>query len=140
MKLEWRLSHTLLGLVDELDAVLEELAGHVEDLLHLVRHCELFVLGIAKEKEVELALVKKNMESSLARRSGGLKEWLNGSRKLKEVAFGEAVTSSSTPHQMPHRLNALAFGCVGRELRWPVLFGKGGCIPDRAWCLFSTNC
>lgn len=36
----------LLGLVDELDAVLEKLAGHVEDLLHLVRHCELFVLGI----------------------------------------------------------------------------------------------
>lgn len=29
---------TLLRLVDELNAVLEELARHVEDLLHLVRH------------------------------------------------------------------------------------------------------
>ncbi len=31
---------TLLGAVDELDAVLEELARHVEDLLELVGHCE----------------------------------------------------------------------------------------------------
>lgn len=37
----------LLALLDELDTVLEELAGHVEDLLQLVGHCELLccVLG-----------------------------------------------------------------------------------------------
>lgn len=31
---------TLLGPVDELNAVLEELAGDVKDLLNLVGHCE----------------------------------------------------------------------------------------------------
>jgi len=31
---------TLLGPVDELNAVPEELAGDVEDLLNLVGHCE----------------------------------------------------------------------------------------------------
>ena len=30
---------TLLGAVDELDAILKELARHVEDLLELVGHC-----------------------------------------------------------------------------------------------------
>ena len=33
------IGRTLLGAVDELDAVLEELARHVEDLLELVGHC-----------------------------------------------------------------------------------------------------
>ena len=51
-------SHTLLGLVDELDAVLEELAGHVEDLLHLVGHCEL-LYWVFGGKEVELALNRR---------------------------------------------------------------------------------
>jgi hypothetical protein len=31
---------TLLALVDELHAVLEELAGDIEDLLNLVGHCD----------------------------------------------------------------------------------------------------
>ena len=35
----WMGRLTLLGLVDELDAVLEELARHIEDFLHLVGHC-----------------------------------------------------------------------------------------------------
>lgn len=43
-------SHTLLALVDELNAVLEELAGHVEDLLHCVRHCELLYWVLGKRK------------------------------------------------------------------------------------------
>ena len=44
---------TLLGAVDELDAVLEELARHVEDLLELVGHCGRGI-GDVELKEIEL--------------------------------------------------------------------------------------
>ena len=57
-------SHTLLGLVDELDAVLEELAGHVEDLLHLVRHCELLYWVFGKKKLGRYALVGREKKPS----------------------------------------------------------------------------
>lgn len=43
--------HTLLGAVDELDAVLEELAGDVEDLLDLVRHFGDFYVCVRRREE-----------------------------------------------------------------------------------------
>jgi hypothetical protein len=35
-----RVSRTLLAAVDELNAVLEELAGDIEDLFDLIGHCD----------------------------------------------------------------------------------------------------
>lgn len=66
-------SHTLLGLVDELDAVLEELAGHVEDLLHLVGHCELLYWLLEEKKSNRVVRREMRRGREEDRSGGGLK-------------------------------------------------------------------
>jgi len=52
--------HTLLRAVDELDAVLEELARHVEHLLDLVGHCD----GLKRRTGIRLCGIKEDSGSN----------------------------------------------------------------------------
>lgn len=113
---------TLLGAVDELDAVLQELARHVEHLLHLVGHCEdgggmrmglwWVVLKALREidgvpKEVSLSLlVRKQLVGGLNSRA---------SRKLGSCQFASGLAVPNVPHRLndPGLGDSASGSCAG---------------------------
>lgn len=96
-------SLTLLRLADELDALAEELARHVEDLLQLVGHCEGGLWGVAVDGDamrVTRAIrAERRVFDGDAKRSVVV-EWV----RRVVVSWEILVTMRADPYQMPPRL------------------------------------
>lgn len=66
-------SRTLLAAVDELNAVLEELAGNIEDLLNLIGHCDDVGVEVRRKRLVgSMQLTKSRVSWRRERRDSGV--------------------------------------------------------------------